>query len=160
MRRDLRIIQITVNADLAQEENAMGRFLKDAGKQDKTRAGKMMITVGKSLSYSGQQRLALSTPLERLYQEVETFRQRAIEDTLQKVQAMEKARTEYRAALSWMKNISQELDPDTSKQLERFRKVQTCVRQYVLLTMIINTKIQHVLVGTFKLFFCFLFIQR
>ncbi|XP_043525453.1 islet cell autoantigen 1 isoform X1 [Frieseomelitta varia] len=114
---------------LAQEENAMGRFLKDAGKQDKTRAGKMMITVGKSLSYSGQQRLALSTPLERLYQEVETFRQRAIEDTLQKVQAMEKARTEYRAALSWMKNVSQELDPDTSKQLERFRKVQTCVRQ-------------------------------
>lgn len=160
MRRDLRIIQITINADLAQEENAMGRFLKDAGKQDKTRAGKMMITVGKSLSYSGQQRLALSTPLERLYQEVETFRQRAIEDTLQKVQAMEKARTEYRAALSWMKNVSQELDPDTSKQLERFRKVQTCVRQYVLLT-IINTKIQHVLVGTFKLFFfCFLFIQR
>ncbi|XP_006624678.1 islet cell autoantigen 1 isoform X1 [Apis dorsata] len=115
--------------NLAQEENAMGRFLKDAGKQDKTRAGKMMTAVGKSLSYSGQQRLALRAPLGRLYQEVETFRQRAIEDTLQKVQAMEKARTEYRAALSWMKNVSQELDPDTSKQLERFRKVQTCVRQ-------------------------------
>ncbi|XP_076247816.1 islet cell autoantigen 1-like protein isoform X2 [Calliopsis andreniformis] len=115
--------------NLAQEENAMGRFLKDAGKQDKTRAGKMMSAVGKSLSYSGQQRLALRAPLGRLYQEVETFRQRAIEDTLQNVQAMEKARTEYRAALSWMKNISQELDPDTSKQLERFRKVQTRVRQ-------------------------------
>lgn len=114
----------------------MGRFLKDAGKQDKTRAGKMMTAVGKSLSYSGQQRLALRAPLGRLYQEVETFRQRAIEDTLQKVQAMEKARTEYRAALSWMKNVSQELDPDTSKQLERFRKVQTCVRQYVLLTIL------------------------
>ena len=115
--------------NLAQEENAMGRFLKDAGKQDKTRAGKMMAAVGKSLSYSGQQRLALRAPLGRLYQEVETFRQRAIEDTLQNVQAMEKARTEYRAALSWMKNVSQELDPDTSKQLERFRKVQTRVRQ-------------------------------
>ncbi|XP_043248614.1 islet cell autoantigen 1-like protein isoform X2 [Colletes gigas] len=115
--------------NLAQEENAMGRFLKDAGKQDRTRAGKMMSAVGKSLSYSSQQRLALRAPLGRLYQEVETFRQRAIEDTLQNVQAMEKARTEYRAALSWMKNISQELDPDTSKQLERFRKVQTRVRQ-------------------------------
>ncbi|XP_015595214.1 islet cell autoantigen 1 [Cephus cinctus] len=115
--------------NLAQEENAMGRFLKEAGKQDKTRAGKMMSAVGKSLSYSGQQRLALRAPLVRLYQEVETFRQRAIEDTLQNVQAMEKARTEYRAALSWMKNISQELDPDTSKQLERFRKVQTRVRR-------------------------------
>lgn len=115
--------------NLAQEENAMGRFLKETGKQDKTRAGKMMSAVGKSLSYSGQQRLALRSPLVRLYQEVETFRQRAIEDTLQNVQSMEKARTEYRAALSWMKNISQELDPDTSKQLERFRKVQIRVRR-------------------------------
>ncbi|XP_066603417.1 islet cell autoantigen 1-like protein [Prorops nasuta] len=115
--------------NLAQEENAMGRFLKEAGKQDKTRAGKMMSAVGKSVSYSGQQRIALRTPLVRLYQEVETFRQRAIEDTLQNIEAMEKARTEYRAALSWMKNISQELDPDTSKQLEKFRKVQTRVRR-------------------------------
>ncbi|XP_018308268.1 islet cell autoantigen 1 isoform X1 [Mycetomoellerius zeteki] len=115
--------------NLAQEENGMGRFLKDAGKQDKTRAGKMMSAVGKSLSYSGQQRLALRTPLGRLYQEVETFRQRAIEDTLQNVQAMEKARTEYRAALSWMKNISPDLDPDTSKQLEKYKKVQARVKQ-------------------------------
>ncbi|KAG8041238.1 hypothetical protein G9C98_002226 [Cotesia typhae] len=114
---------------LAQEENAMGRFLKDAGKQDKTRAGKMMSAVGKSLSYSGQQRLTLHKPLERLYEEVESFRHLAVEDTLETVQSMEKARTEYRAALSWMKNISQELDPDTSKQLERFRKVQTRVRR-------------------------------
>ncbi|XP_071572904.1 islet cell autoantigen 1 isoform X2 [Temnothorax nylanderi] len=115
--------------NLAQEENGMGRFLKDAGKQDKTRAGKMMSAVGKSLSYSGQQRLALRAPLGRLYQEVETFRQRAIDDTLQNVQAMEKARTEYRAALSWMKNISQDLDPDTSKQLEKYKKVQSRVKQ-------------------------------
>lgn len=54
---------------------------------------------------------------------METFRQRAIEDTLLNVSAMERQRTEYRAALSWMKNISQELDPDTHKQLEKFRKV-------------------------------------
>ncbi|XP_049959332.1 islet cell autoantigen 1 isoform X1 [Schistocerca serialis cubense] len=114
---------------LAQEENSMGRFLKEAGKTDKTRAGKMMTAVGKSLSYSGQQRLTLRVPLIRLYQEVETFRHRAIEDTLQNVNGMEKARTEYRASLSWMKNVSQELDPDTYKQLERFRKVQTQVRR-------------------------------
>ncbi|XP_011862697.1 PREDICTED: islet cell autoantigen 1 isoform X2 [Vollenhovia emeryi] len=115
--------------NLAQEENGMGRFLKDAGKQDKTRAGKMMSAVGKSLSYSGQQRLALRSPLGRLYQEVETFRQRAIEDTLQNVQAMEKARTEYRAALSWMKNISADLNPDASKQLEKYKKIQAHVKQ-------------------------------
>lgn len=60
-------------------------------------------------------------------QEVDTFRHRAIEDTLQNVSSMEKVRTEYRASLKWMKNVSQELDPDTYKQLERFRKViHTC----------------------------------
>jgi hypothetical protein len=46
----------------------MGRFLKESGKSDKTRAGKMMTAVGKSLSYSGQQRLTLRVPLLRLYQ--------------------------------------------------------------------------------------------
>ncbi|KAF4529194.1 hypothetical protein B566_EDAN017622 [Ephemera danica] len=54
--------------------------------------------------------------------EVDTFRRRAIEDTQQNVTAMEKSRTEYRASLSWMKEVSQQLDPDTNKQMERFRK--------------------------------------
>ena len=57
-------------------------------------------------------------------QEVETFRQRAIDDTFLTVKRMEKSRTEYRGALMWMKNVSQELDPDTYKQLEKFRKVR------------------------------------
>jgi len=69
-------------------------------------------------------RLALCTPLHRFEQEVETFRRRAIADTLLTVSRMEKARTEYRGALLWMKDVSQELDPDTYKQLEKFRKVR------------------------------------
>lgn len=66
--------------------------------------------------------MALCPSLHRLHQEVETFRRRAISDTLLTVTCMEKARTEYRGALLWMKDISQELDPDTYKQLEKFRK--------------------------------------
>ncbi len=38
---------------LAGEENALGRFLKEEGKKDKTRAGKMMIAAGKTMSYTG-----------------------------------------------------------------------------------------------------------
>jgi len=114
---------------LAGEENALGRFLKEHGKADKTRAGKMMVAAGKTMSYTGQQRLAIRVPLVRLYQEVETFRQRAIEDTRWTLELMEKARTEYRGALMWMKNVSTELDPDTFKQLEKFRKVQGHVKQ-------------------------------
>lgn len=68
-------------------------------------------------------RLALRKPLCRLYQEVETFRYRAISDTWLTVNRMEQSRTEYRGALLWMKDVSQELDPDTQKQMEKFRKV-------------------------------------
>lgn len=76
-----------------------------------------------SLSFVPSPRLALRTPLSRLYQEVETFRYRAISDTWLTVNRMEQYRTEYRGALLWMKDVSQELDPDLYKQMEKFRKV-------------------------------------
>ncbi|XP_037074659.1 islet cell autoantigen 1-like isoform X1 [Pollicipes pollicipes] len=114
---------------LSQEENSLGRFLKEQGKEDKTRAGKMMVAVGKTMSYTAQQRLALRSPLLRLHQEVETFHNRAVKDTAMTVRSMEKVRTEYRGTLMWMKDISQELDPDTYKQLEKFRKVQMQVKK-------------------------------
>ncbi|CAN7982400.1 unnamed protein product, partial [Ixodes hexagonus] len=114
---------------LSQEENALGRFLKECGKQDKTRAGKMMGATGKTMSHSAQQRLTLRVPLVRLYQEVETYQFRAIADTLATVRKMERSRTDYRGALLWMKDISQQLDPDTYKQLEKFRKVQGHVKR-------------------------------
>ncbi|KAF5899095.1 islet cell autoantigen 1-like isoform X2, partial [Clarias magur] len=113
---------------LSQEENELGRFLRSQGSQDKSRAGKIMQATGKALCFSSQQRLALRVPLCRLYQEVETFRYRAISDTWLTVNRMEQARTEYRGALLWMKDVSQELDPDTHKQMEKFRKVQVQVR--------------------------------
>ncbi|XP_074051478.1 islet cell autoantigen 1 isoform X2 [Macrotis lagotis] len=113
---------------LSQEESELGRFLRSQGSQDKSRAGKMMQATGKALCFSSQQRLALRSPLCRLYQEVETFRYRAISDTWLTVNRMEQYRTEYRGALLWMKDVSQELDPDLYKQMEKFRKVQAQVR--------------------------------
>ncbi|XP_049749268.1 islet cell autoantigen 1 isoform X4 [Elephas maximus indicus] len=113
---------------LSQEENELGKFLRSQGFQDKTRAGKMMQATGKALCFSSQQRLTLRNPLCRFHQEVETFRHRAISDTWLTVNRMEQCRTEYRGALLWMKDVSQELDPDLYKQMEKFRKVQTQVR--------------------------------
>ncbi|XP_075683870.1 islet cell autoantigen 1 isoform X2 [Rhinoderma darwinii] len=113
---------------LSQEENELGKFLRSQGSQDKTRAGKIMQATGKALCFSSQQRMALRSPLSRLYQEVETFRFRAISDCWLTVNRMEQARTEYRGVLLWMKDVSQELDPDLYKQMEKFRKVQAQVR--------------------------------
>ncbi|CAH1123241.1 unnamed protein product [Ceutorhynchus assimilis] len=114
---------------LAQEENALGRYLKECGKNEKnSSAGQLMATAGKALAYTGHQRLTIRPPLVRLHHEVETFRARAISDTRVTVTEMEKARTEYRAALSWMKSASSQLDPDTGHGLDKFRKAQSYVK--------------------------------
>ncbi|XP_056663339.1 islet cell autoantigen 1-like protein isoform X1 [Monodelphis domestica] len=113
---------------ISEEENELGLFLKFQAERDVTQAGKMMDATGKTLCSSANQRLALCTPLSRLEQEVATFSQRAVSDTLMTINRMEQARIEYRGALLWMKDVSQELDPDTSKQMEKFRKVQIQVR--------------------------------
>lgn len=89
----------------------------------------MLSAVGKALSHSAQQRLVLQNPLSRLEQEVQTFRARAIGDTESTIKRMETARTEYRGALMWMKNVSEELDPDMYKKLDKFRCVQTQVKK-------------------------------
>lgn len=58
---------------LAQEEQYLGKFLKENGKLSST--SKMtMIAAGKSISYCGQQRMTVRAPLIRLYNEMETFR--------------------------------------------------------------------------------------
>lgn len=114
---------------LAQEENALGRYLKECGKNEKnSRASRILETNGKALAYTGRQRLNIRPSLVRLHHEVETFRGRAVSDTRNTVSEMEKVRTEYRAALSWMKSVSAELDPDTGVGLDRFRKAQSYVR--------------------------------
>ncbi|XP_076262890.1 islet cell autoantigen 1-like protein [Rhynchophorus ferrugineus] len=114
---------------LAQEENALGRYLKECGKNEKNaNAGQLMATAGKALAYTGHQRLTVRPPLVRLHHEVETFRGQAVSDTRVTVSEMEKARTEYRAALSWMKSASSQLDPDTGYGLEKFRKAQSYVK--------------------------------
>ncbi|XP_057602559.1 islet cell autoantigen 1-like protein isoform X2 [Hippopotamus amphibius kiboko] len=119
--------QLRLNV-ISEEENELGLLLKFQAERDTTQAGKMMDATGKALCSSAKQRLALYTPLSRLKQEVATFSQRAVSDTLMTINRMEQARTEYRGALLWMKDISQELDPDTLKQMEKFRKVQIQVR--------------------------------
>lgn len=112
----------------ANEENAFGILLKECAKCDKTKAGEIMSVVGKSLTQSSHQRIKLYLPLLRMYQELETFHSRAVEDTSETVSKLEKRRSKYRASLLWMKNVSENLDPDVYRQLDKFRRVQDQVR--------------------------------
>ena len=86
----------------------------------------MMASISKVLAYTAHQRLALRQPLLRLHNEIETFRHRAVTDTLSTVKRMETARTEYRGSILWLKDASSQLDPE--KQLEKFRRVQSQVK--------------------------------
>lgn len=110
---------------LAQEENSVGIFLKEYGKNSTT-SNRIMTCAGKAIAYCGQQHMRLRAPIVRLHHEVDTFNGRAIKDTYATVQGMERARTEYRAALGWMKAASVQLDPE--KGLDKFRTAQMHVK--------------------------------
>lgn len=113
---------------LANEENALGVFLRECSKIDKTKAGKVMAITGKRLTQSSHQRIRLYMPLVRLFQEMETFHTRAVSDTSDTVAKLENKRSKYRASLLWMKDISEKLNPDVYRELDKFRKVQNQVR--------------------------------
>uniref|UniRef100_A0A8C9TU99 Islet cell autoantigen 1 like n=1 Tax=Scleropages formosus TaxID=113540 RepID=A0A8C9TU99_SCLFO len=113
---------------ISREENELGLFLLHQAQHDWTKAGRITETTGKALLSSAKLRHTLAAPIQRIHQDVGTFHRQAIADTLLTVTDMERACTEYRGALLWMRDVSQELDPDTYKQLEKFRKVQAQVR--------------------------------
>jgi islet cell auto antigen 1 len=86
-----------------------------------------MVNTGKVVSYLGHQHFTAMTALTRTLQELTTFK-RAVIDSKETIQAMEKERTEYRASLSLMKACSEDIDPDTARGLEKFRKSQKFVK--------------------------------
>ena len=64
------------------------------------------------------------------------FRVTAIRDLSLSIQRLQKARTEYRAALLWMKDVSEKLqNPDYRNQLFKFREV--CV--HIILALFIKS---------------------
>ena len=85
----------------------------------------MSVVRGSTVNLSPY-RLSVLPGLQRLYQEMATFEASALSDLSLSIQTLEKARTDYRAALLWMKDVSGKLhNPDYRDQLVRFREVYT-----------------------------------
>ena len=77
-----------------------------------------------TLTLTHPHRLTVLPGLQRLYQEMATFEASALSDLNISIQTLEKVRTDYRAALLWMKDMSGKLhNPDYRDQLVRFREV-------------------------------------
>lgn len=111
---------------LANETANLGSFLKDCGKNSNS-SGLVMVNTGKVIGYLGQQHFTAMSSLTRTLQELTTFK-RAVSDSKETIQVMEKERTEYRAALALMKSCSADIDPDTGRGLEKFRTSQKYVK--------------------------------
>ena len=63
--------------------------------------------------------------LHQLQHDLGVFLVSAVKDLSKSIEHLEKARSEYRAAMLWLRNASTKLDdPDASKQLNKFREVR------------------------------------
>ena len=77
------------------------------------------------LSFTHVRRNKVNPALGQLYHDLHMFLSCALTDLTESTKRLEKARTEYRAALLWMKKESGKLnDPDNSGQLTKFRHVR------------------------------------
>lgn len=111
---------------LANETINLGQFLRDYGKNSQSSAS-IMMNSGKVINFLGQQHFTSMAALTRTLQELNTFK-RAVGDSKETIVNMEKERTEYRAALTLMKNCSGDIDPDSGRGLEKFRTSQKYVK--------------------------------
>ena len=69
-------------------------------------------------------RFSLVNPLTRLQSEMSTFCGSGLGDLSDSIRRLEKARADYRAALLWMKAVSEKFrNPDSKWQLGKFREV-------------------------------------
>lgn len=112
---------------LSQEKNDFGRFMCEFGKRSRT-TSRCITRFGKMMQFCGQQMMCIRVPLLRLHHEVTIFKDCAISDTQKTITSMENGRTEYRAALEWMKSLCESLDPDTGRGIHKYRSVQSHVR--------------------------------
>lgn len=114
---------------LSHQEMLLGKFLDTRSKHEGTEAGKMMSYIGYAEEYMSKKRTSMNPSITRLMQDLGVFQQKAVQDCSYTVNRMEQFRTEFRASLLWLEDISQQLNPEDREQLEKFRKVQSLTRE-------------------------------
>ena len=83
-----------------------------------------MKKAGNTHRLNTELRLKQLPAFQRLQAETTTFATSGLGDLAYSIDNLERARKEYRAALLWMKDVSEKLrNPDAKGQLVRFREV-------------------------------------
>lgn len=69
-------------------------------------------------------RINVVPKLHQLQHDLGVFLVSAVKDLVKSIEQLEKARSDYRAAMLWLRSASTKLDdPDASNQLTKFREV-------------------------------------
>lgn len=119
------------HVDLAQCEIDFANLLTDDCEEEKEHLKRVLQMTANSQALTAKERQKMLRPILRFYHELDEFYERAILDCEQTVEAVERARLDYRGSLLWMKKCSETLDPERasdSTQLEDFRTVQNVVK--------------------------------
>ena len=105
-------------------EQMLGNYLSSCGELDFTLAGQIMKKAGQTHILNAELRLKQIPSFKRLQSETTTFANSGLGDLAYSIDNLERGRKEYRAALLWMKDVSEKLhNPDAKGQLVRFREV-------------------------------------
>lgn len=111
-------------AGLSHYERMLGNYLSSCGELDFTLAGQIMAKTGNMHKRDAELRLKQIPSFLRLQAETITFATSGLGDLSFSIENLERARKDYRAALLWMKDVSEKLhNPDAKGQLVRFREV-------------------------------------
>ncbi|KAL7070937.1 hypothetical protein ACQ4LE_010029 [Meloidogyne hapla] len=144
-------------SDLSHLEFDFTELLVDC-KDEKKHLQRVMQMTANSFALCAKERQNLLILIVRFYNELNEFYERAVLDCAQSVEAVEKARLDYRGSLLWMKKCSDALDPElrNSSGIEDFRAVQNVVkankRKLDLLKEDITVKVDTLRKARIKLF--------
>ncbi|KAL7672266.1 hypothetical protein ACOME3_007157 [Neoechinorhynchus agilis] len=105
--------------------------VSDQERENHSRTIDTVLTVFSSiLTMSSSARVSVKVPLVRLHNEVTTFHRKALMDTEQSMSRLMKLRTEFRASLAWLKEISKnDLNPEIPETLSQYQSVQNIVKE-------------------------------
>ena len=125
-----------VNERISSREMALSALLRAYSTHDQGNAGEMsescveiMSRLGDVMESAALRRMDFDLPLMRLFQQVESLRGRGLADTLTAVKKLSRDQTSFRGAMLWMTDAARQLtDPDSPKQLEKYRQAQLMVR--------------------------------
>ncbi|XP_065916821.1 islet cell autoantigen 1-like protein isoform X2 [Dysidea avara] len=116
--------------EISHVEEQMGHFLLASSNTEYTSSSGAMEKTGKLMCSMSTKRIQIVPSLHQLQHDLGVFLVSAVKDLSKSIEHLEKARSEYRAAMLWLRNASTKLDdPDASKQLNKFREAQTQVKQ-------------------------------